>query len=139
MFKHVLVPMDGSDHARAALNLAVELAGEHEAKVSVVGALDAEALMQAPFNAAIGDDSLAAYQRYVDAQLAHVPEAHRGSAVARYGEPAAAICAYAREANADVVVMSTHGVGAWGGYALGSVALKVLQNAPCPVLMKRID
>lgn len=139
MFNHVLVPMDGSDHARAALDLAVELAGQHDAKIIVLGALDAEALMQAPFNAAIGDDSLAEYQRYVDAQLARVPEAHRGSALARYGEPAALICSTARDEGADVVVMSTHGVGAKGGYALGSVALKVLQHAPCPVLLRRID
>lgn len=139
MFKQILVPMDGSDHARAALDLAIELAGAHEAKINVLGALDAEALMQAPFNAAIDDESLAAYQRYVDAHLAHVPEAHRGTAVARYGEPAATVCAAAREGNADVVVMSTHGLGAKGNYALGSVALKVLQNAPCPVLLKRID
>lgn len=139
MFNRILVPMDGSDHARAALDLAVELAAQHEARVSVLGALDAEALMQAPFNAAIDDESLASYQRYVDAQLEHVPEAHRGDAVARYGEPAALICSTARDDGADVVVMSTHGVGANGGYALGSVALKVLQNAPCPVLLKRID
>ncbi|MDA0351049.1 MAG: universal stress protein [Chloroflexi bacterium] len=139
MFKHVLVPMDGSDHARAALDLAVELADEHDAEVTVLGALDAEALMQAPFNAAITDASLAAYQRYVDAQLLHVPEARRGKAVARYGEPATLISAYAKEQGADVIVMSTHGLGAKGGYALGSVALKVLQHAPCPVLLKRID
>ena len=138
MFKQILVPMDGSDHARAALDLAIELA-DGDAQVNVLGALDAEALMQAPFNAAIDDESLAAYQRYVDAQLAHVPEAHRGTAVARYGEPAATVCAAAQEGGADVVVMSTHGLGAKGGYALGSVALKVLQNAPCPVLMRRID
>jgi nucleotide-binding universal stress UspA family protein len=131
--------MDGSDHARAALSLAIELAQQHDARVSVLGALDAEALMQAPFNAAIGDDSLAEYQRYVDAQLARVPEGHRGSAIARYGEPAAVICSVARDEGSDVVVMSTHGVGAKGNYALGSVALKVLQSAPCPVLLRRID
>lgn len=139
MFNQILVPMDGSDHARAALDLAIELAGEHDAKVNVLGALDAEALMQAPFNAAIDDESLAAYQRYVDAHLAHIPEAHRGTAVARYGEPAATVCAAAEERGADVIVMSTHGLGATGRYALGSVALKVLQKAPCPVLLKRID
>ena len=139
MFKNVLVPMDGSDHARAALDLAVELAQQHDARVSVLGALDAEALAMAPFNAAIGADSLAEYQRYVDAQLARVPQGHRGAAVASYGEPAALICSTARDQGTDVVVMSTHGVGAKGGYALGSVALKVLQHAPCPVLMKRID
>lgn len=139
MFKHILVPMDGSDPARAALALAIELAANHDARISVLGALDAEALMHAPFNAAIGDDALAAYQRYVDAQLAHIPEANRGKAAARYGEPAAAIGTYANDEGVDVVVMSTHGLGAKGGYALGSVALKVLQSASCPVLLKRID
>ena len=139
MFQKILVPMDGSDHARAALDLAIQLAEVHDASIDVLGALDAEALMQAPFNAAIDDESLATYQRYIDAQLAHIPGARRGAAVAKYGEPAATICAAARAGASDVVVMSTHGVGANGGYALGSVALKVLQNAPCPVLLKHID
>ncbi len=48
------------------------------------------------------------------------------------------IVQYAREHDIDLVVMSTHGIGAKGGYAMGSVALKVLQTAPCPVLLRRI-
>lgn len=139
MFKQVLVPMDGSDHAEAALQLAVEVAETNDGRVSVVGALDAQALMLAPFNAAIDDESLARFQRYVDGELAKVPEARRGDAEASYGEPAAMIAAYARDHDADLVVMSTHGAGANGGYALGSVALKVLQSSPCPVLLRRID
>ena len=139
MFNHILVPMDGSDHARQALQTAAEMAAVHGARVSILGALDAEALMQAPFNAAITDESLAEYQKYVDAHLEHVPEANRGAGVARYGEPAALTCDYARAEGADLIVMSTHGLGAGGGYALGSVALKVLQNAPCPVLLRHIE
>jgi nucleotide-binding universal stress UspA family protein len=139
MFKQIVVPMDGSDHARAALDMAIDMAGQSEARINVVGALDAEALMQIPFDAPVTEESLAKYQAYVDAQLQHVPEPHRGQAAARYGEPAALISSYAKEQNADLIVMSTHGLGAKGGYALGSVALKVLQHAPCPVLLRRID
>lgn len=139
MFRHVLVPMDGSDHADEALKLAVEVAERNDGRVSVIGALDAEALMQAPFNAAIDEESLARFQRYVDGKLATVPESRRGAASASYGEPASVISTYARAHGVDLVVMSTHGAGANGGYALGSVALKVLQSAPCPVLMRRIE
>ena len=35
--------------------------------------------------------------------------------------------------------MSTHGIAAKGDYALGSAALKVMQTAPCQVLLRRID
>jgi nucleotide-binding universal stress UspA family protein len=35
-------------------------------------------------------------------------------------------------------VMSTHGIGATGRHALGSVAMRVLQESDCPVLMVRI-
>jgi nucleotide-binding universal stress UspA family protein len=34
--------------------------------------------------------------------------------------------------------MSTHGLVATGHYAVGSVALKVLMTAECPVFMGRI-
>lgn len=55
-----------------------------------------------------------------------------------HGEPADEILRVATEVDADLIVMSTHGIGASGRHALGSVALKVLQSAACPVLMVRI-
>ena len=139
MFKHVLVPMDGSDHAEKALDVASDVAERYEARVSVVGALDATALTQVPSKAELEAEWLANFQHYVDDELMRVPEARRGEAAAVYGEPAAMIIQYASEHDVDLVVMSTHGIGAKGGYALGSVALKVLQTAPCPVLLRRID
>ena len=139
MFTHLLVPMDGSDHAKEALAVACDVAEHHDARVSVVGALDFAALMQVPFTAPIEEESLANFQRYTDQELSRVPEARRGGASAVYGEPAAVISQYAREHEVDLIVMSTHGIGAKGGYALGSVALKVLQSAPCPVLLRQIE
>ena len=55
-----------------------------------------------------------------------------------HGDPAAEILRIAAGAQADLIVMSTHGIGAEGRHALGSVALKVLQASECPVLMVRI-
>jgi len=56
-----------------------------------------------------------------------------------HGDAGEEILRIAGKNNADLIVMSTHGIGASGRHALGSVAMKVLQSAECPVLMVRIQ
>ncbi len=50
------------------------------------------------------------------------------------GEPASEIVRLAVAEKADLVVMATHGFGAFRRFILGSVAAKVLHDAPVPVL-----
>jgi nucleotide-binding universal stress UspA family protein len=54
--------------------------------------------------------------------------------VTKTGTPAEGIVEYARESQADLIVMSTHGTTGTR-YTLGSTAWKILQDAPCPVLL----
>lgn len=49
------------------------------------------------------------------------------------GEPAARIVAYARNENIDLIVMPTHGEGAFRRLLLGSVVERVLQEVECAV------
>lgn len=49
------------------------------------------------------------------------------------GDPARAILEYAREERIDLIMMPTHGFGAFRRFILGSVTEKVLRDAPCPV------
>ena len=51
--------------------------------------------------------------------------------------PAEAIVEYARDEEADLVVMGTHGRSGWRRGVLGSVAEAVVRHAPCPVLTVR--
>jgi nucleotide-binding universal stress UspA family protein len=51
--------------------------------------------------------------------------------------PADNIVAYARTADIDLIVMGTHGRGAFDRLFLGSVAERVMRMAPCPVLTVR--
>ncbi len=53
--------------------------------------------------------------------------------VERSGKPASVICDVADELNVDVIVMGTRGVNLESDS--GSTAAKVLQLAPCPVLV----
>jgi len=49
------------------------------------------------------------------------------------GDPAREIVETARDRNVDLIVMSTHGYGAFYRLLLGSVTAKVLHESPCPV------
>jgi nucleotide-binding universal stress UspA family protein len=51
--------------------------------------------------------------------------------------PAGAIVEYARQSNADLILMGTHGRGAVAHFLMGSVAERVVRVAPCPVLTMR--
>jgi nucleotide-binding universal stress UspA family protein len=56
----------------------------------------------------------------------------------RWGDPAAAIIAYAVENEIDLVVMGTRGKTGFERYMLGSVAEKVIRASPVPVLTVHI-
>lgn len=58
-------------------------------------------------------------------------------AVVRVGNPYHEIVEYATQEGIDLVVMGTHGRGPIGHLLLGSVAEKVVRQAPCPVLTVR--
>jgi nucleotide-binding universal stress UspA family protein len=51
------------------------------------------------------------------------------------GTPATEIVNYARAHDADLVVLGTHGRGAISRFMLGSVAERVIRQAPCAVLV----
>jgi len=53
------------------------------------------------------------------------------------GAPADTIVRLARERQADLIVMGTHGCTGLSHVLLGSVAEKVAREAPCPVLIIR--
>lgn len=53
------------------------------------------------------------------------------------GEPADAIATYAKERDADLIVMSTHGRGGVMRILMGSVAESLIRQAQCPVLTLR--
>ena len=51
------------------------------------------------------------------------------------GNPWSSICDYAREHDVDLVVVTTHGRTGLPHVLLGSTAERIVQHAPCPVLV----
>ena len=71
-------------------------------------------------------------------ELAHANEVPLNSCHLLIGaSPFHEICGLAREIEADLIVMPTHGRGFLKHFMLGSTAERVVQHAPCPVLVAK--
>lgn len=57
--------------------------------------------------------------------------------VVERGDPAQVVIECAQKEPADLIVMSSHGRSGFSRWLYGSVAHKVLQHAPCPLLLIR--
>jgi nucleotide-binding universal stress UspA family protein len=132
----ILVAYDGSDGAKRALDQAAELA-HNGASVSVVSV--AEPLPQfgraAPMLVPEADEERKRELREAKAALAG--KGIDASIVERKGDAATMIIGEAEHENAEVIVMGTRGLNTAQGWLLGSVSSKVVERAPCNVMIVR--
>jgi nucleotide-binding universal stress UspA family protein len=143
MFRHILVPLDGSEFGERALSQAEELARATGARITLFAVLlrpEGPDHTEHPRVAKLDEQSRDRLLGELDdtAKAARQAGVESVETAVEFGEPAHRISEYAGANDVDLIVMSTHGLGATGRYALGSVALKVLMTAPCPVFMVRI-
>jgi nucleotide-binding universal stress UspA family protein len=141
VFTHLLVPTDGSAASVAAARTGIRLARVLAARLDLLYVVDtflADELRRFDASAQGGPDrELDAHGRRYLAMLAD--EAERagvaaGSAV-RTGDPFEEIVAHAHERGVDLIVMGHVGRRSRSRVLLGSVAERVLEFAPCPVLV----
>lgn len=146
----VLLTTDGSDLALAAMVKGVELLGrDHRflalsvvppayAPTAAVGPMDSHPLIVDP----VLEGEIEAEDRAESteelAQLNAVLEVDAEPLV-QVGEPGPTICEVAARVGADVVVLGSHGHGWLQRVLIGSVSNHVLQHAPCPVLVMRLE
>ena len=139
--KTIVVPTDFSSLSLSALQYASELARALGARLDLVHAVDelTARYLDLPDYAQLGQlqTTLERSARdQIDMLVAAENRLTPGTtgAVLTTRSPAEAIVSYARDVNADLIVMGTHGRNAVGRLLLGSVAERVVRTAPCPVL-----
>jgi nucleotide-binding universal stress UspA family protein len=144
MFKHILVPIDGSDNALAALDKGVALAALTGAMLSILTIYRHHSLLEASFSMVRRDDPrpmddiMREYATEVGEQAkrraieAGATDAH---AYIKNGPVARGIVAFAKEKKADLIVMGGRGMGSAESYLLGSVSHKVTGLSVCPVMI----
>ncbi|MCG6957482.1 MAG: universal stress protein [Gemmatimonadetes bacterium] len=141
-FKHILVPLDGSDLSASILPAATELAQATGARLTLVHVVSSTAVLGARIFPLMPDDITPAMEK-AQLHLEEVAEALRKQGldvavhVHEHETPARAICALAKSLHADLIALATHGYGGLKRALLGSVADKVLRGSSLPLLVQR--
>ena len=142
MYKKILVPLDGSELAKTALDEAEKLAKTFDAEIILFQVV--------PFMPIYGSPELVTplivdekQKEAAEKYLANLGEelkkkSLKVAAMARTGQQVAIeIIDFAKEAGVDLIIMCTHGRSGISRWVLGSVALKVLTRAETPILLIR--
>jgi nucleotide-binding universal stress UspA family protein len=140
----ILVPTDLSEFSQHAVRYGCEFARRFKAELHLLTVVqDVVAMIPEPGMAfpAPGEYMQELRDASLEA-LARVPdeEAAAGLTISREvrsGTPFVEIVRFARDIDADLVVIGTHGRSGLAHVLLGSTAEKVVRKAPCPVLTVR--
>ena len=143
-YKHILVPLDGSELAEMALPDAFAMARLNQAQVTALQvivpiAYDLDPDVDNPdFIAQQGKKYCASARKYLKGICERVGcENITIHTEAKMGSPAETIIDYAHQQPIDLIVMATHGRSGLKRWVYGSVADKVLRGANVPVLLVR--
>ncbi len=147
MFSHILLPLDGSHLAEAALPAAMELAGKFGSKLTLVRVLQPAHLVMTVANGSVYAQLLTEMRKQSEEDANSYLRSHQGSLrqqgydvqtkITEGENVADALLHAAATLGVDTIVMSTHGRGGVSRWVFGSVADKILRQAEMPVLLIR--
>ncbi len=126
----ILYPTDFSSYSNRAYLHAVGMAEQYGASLTILYVYSPDS-----------GDSAAASRRHWKAQLEGIRPANPNIAVHHEfleGDPADEIVRYAGDAGIDVIVLGTHGRTGEERQRMGSVAERVMRDAPCSVMVVKL-
>ena len=138
MFKKLLVAYDGSEHAKRAFGLALDIADADEGEIVVVSvAQPAEPATMVETSAMIDEATQHFEQQFTELRQ----KAERRGVALRskvaVGHVADQIIHVASDEQTDLIVMGHRGKSLVARWLLGSVSKRVISYAPCSVLIAR--
>ena len=145
MYRHILVPTDGSDLSSAAIDHALQLARTLGARVTALTV--AEPLHFLPITPGATINLRAEYEAHLKESGVRILGAVEARAAAAgvpvetlqvaAGDAWQAIVDTAKERGCDLIAMASHGRRGVSAFLMGSVTTKVLGHATVPVLVYR--
>jgi universal stress protein A len=141
--KRILVPLDFSEHSRCALRFAREWAARFGSEICLLhviepmntyGILAADPIPVPMPVTDLHEPARAELARIVQQEFS---DSAKVSVQLRDGVPYDAISNAAREWDADLIIVATHGRTGLTHVLMGSTAERVVRHAPCPVLTVR--
>jgi nucleotide-binding universal stress UspA family protein len=139
VYRNILVAVDGSPDADAALAHATDLARDQRARLTLVTAVP-----QVPATALLASGAapprsevIKHYAELLRLVAARLPEDVSVTTLLVEGPPARALVERSKSGAFDLIVMGSHGHGRLHSSLLGCVSQKVMQASPIPVLLIR--
>jgi nucleotide-binding universal stress UspA family protein len=147
MFKHILIPTDGSSLSEKAIAAGIALAKQSGARITGYHVLEAVPARLYAFPYRGEEEAIAEFeQRRQDAARKHIADIARKArkqgvqfepVVQTARTPYEGIVKAAQERDCDLILMSSHGRRGLARLAVGSVTDKVIQLSKIPVLVYR--
>ena len=142
--KKILVPTDFSETSKKAVQYALRFAEQFGCDIALLYVVEPTTpMIGAPLAVeAFTDtdkDEFCIAERDVAtlAAEAHINGGHSVSSFVRIGHAPNEITKAAKELDADLIIIATHGYTSWRHLCIGSTAERVVRTAPCPVLVVR--
>ena len=143
MYKKILVPLDGSELAKRALDQAEQLAKTFGAEIIMFQVVPFMPIYGSPELVTpliIDEKQKEAAEQYLNNLAEELKKRDlRVKALVKTGQQVAVeIIDFAKESGVDLIVMCTHGRSGITRWVLGSVAHKVITRAETPILLIRL-
>jgi nucleotide-binding universal stress UspA family protein len=139
MFKSILVAVDGSKHADAAFEAAVDIAQKYDSKLIVLhvffgstGRGTVVSRVEDDANRAAAQETIKSYEKRLESK-----GIHKAKILLKKGDAAQRIMETARSEDVGLVVIGSRGRGGFKGLLLGSVSNKVANHLRCHVLIAK--
>lgn len=136
MFNTILFPIDQSREAREAIKTVANLAITYSSRLIILSVVEQVNEGVSPSSSGeFMSSPEAVSQLLLDAQNLFEQEGIKAEVVEREGIPAFTICDVADEVDAELIIMGCRGLGLTEQGVSESVANRVINLSPCPVLI----
>lgn len=143
-YKKILLPYDGSEHAKNALSHAVDLARDSGAELYVASICNMVAVMNNFDQVSIAEGHLTTQlSEDLEKQSRHdlaeaksmIPKEIHTEELFEIGSPGPVLLTMAEKYHCDLIVMGSRGLGPLKGIFMGSVSSYLVSRSKCPVLI----
>jgi nucleotide-binding universal stress UspA family protein len=141
--KRILVPVDGSEGSRLAIEMAKSIGEKYDSDLILLNAAPDAYIGRLEDHQRILSDQVNTERSKRGHQILDKAEAYLGEyqgsveKVYKMGNISQEIVRYAKDSDVDLIIMGNRGGGVYSSTFLGSVANKVINRAPMAVLIAK--
>jgi nucleotide-binding universal stress UspA family protein len=132
LYQKILVPIDGSEHSKRALNEAIRIAKMTSGNITLLNVQSNHAKIPS----ATSSDATHSIILNDSKRIAEA-EGVQADTLLQEGSVIDMIVKTAKEGKFDLIVVGARGLSKFEELLLGSVSHGVLEKAPCPVIVTR--